>query len=121
MMVFDIVRHIFRTAFLYNTNLMQITILKPNEMAKELGVSILTLKKYYTKNMYGNNSKKKYYYYDPNFPVIRISKNVNRFVKERVLEYFERKKKCDCIPVRYTNTLLNVDLCTQRLYSYFPG
>lgn len=59
------------------------TILKPEEMARELFVEKETLKKYYQN--------------DPDFPVIKIE-NTRRFIKEKVFEYLELKKKIDCVP-----------------------
>lgn len=67
---------------------MIITILKPDEMAQVLGISRVTLKRIVAK--------------DDNFPVISPNKGehgaLQRFVKEKVLDYFDRKKKEDCIP-----------------------
>ena len=63
---------------------MKITILKPYEMAKELEISCQTLNKYIKR--------------DPDFPIVRPGIGIRRFVKEKVFEYMESKKKEDCIP-----------------------
>ena len=65
-----------------------ITILKANELAEILDLSEDTI--------YGYISKASPVY-DSNFPVVRIG-GINRFIKEKVLPYIDRKKKEDCVP-----------------------
>lgn len=76
-----------------------ITILTSKEMAEVLDISPATLDNYL------HRSKP---LYDPNFPVIRVGgyNGQKRFVKEKVLEYWERKKKRDIIPCKTQYSLL---------------
>ena len=61
---------------------MRITILKLDEMATEMGISVRTLQRYIKDDFY--------------FPHIKVAHTV-RFVKEKVMPYWEAKKKEGCV------------------------
>lgn len=75
----------------------KITILKPSEFCKEVGISRPTLARYLRQF--------------PDFPRLKIS-GTSRFVKEIAVPYYNRKKKEDCVVsgLDQTSQLLKVNL-----------